>query len=164
MYGQRRLLFSVGDLNVRVSSETNDEINHLLSSTVVGSEGGMQYTMRNIAARIANYGDNIRFISVYLKTSLVAVIGTCYRDCRLGDQTYPVHTFGFSHFARSTRQKGSGRDCGEEQAGNDKEDSFRNQTLRYLESHICLNMRVLRREVDICCIVLLRGKTNDLRI
>jgi hypothetical protein len=79
-----RTVFSYKNLEVKVSSETNEEINALLSSTIVGSEGGMQYTMRDIATKIANYGKSIRLVSLIRNYSLAAVIGACYRECNLG--------------------------------------------------------------------------------
>lgn len=125
-----RVIFSVRDLKVKVSSETNEEINTLLSTTVVGSEGGMQYTMRNIAARIANYGQSIRFISVHLKTSLAAVIGTVYRECSLGATNHSCTYLRFLSFRQQYQTEKFVAGKRRRKAENDREDSFRNQTLR----------------------------------
>jgi len=125
-----KTIISVGDLNVRVSSETSDEINNLLSSTIVGSEGGVQYTMRNIAARIANYGKTIRLISVHLRSSLVAVIGTCYRDCSLGDLAYPSTYLRFLSFRPQYQTARFMPGLRKNTTGIDKDDSFKSRTLR----------------------------------
>ena len=125
-----RVIFSVRDLKVKVSSETNEEINALLSSTIVGSEGGMQYTMRNIGARIANYGQSIRFISVHLKTSLAAVIGTVYRQCSLRETHHHCTYLRFLSFRQQYQTEKFVAGQGRRKAENDREDSFRNQTLR----------------------------------
>lgn len=117
------------NLEVRVSSESDDEVNDLLASTVVGSEGGMQYTMRNIPARIANYGDSIRLVSLVRNYSLAAVIGACNRECSLGGTLHNCVYLRFLSF-RQQYQTGkvvhhAARDPHQKQEG----DSFRNQTL-----------------------------------
>lgn len=119
------------NLEVRVSSETDDEINDLLSSTIVGSEGGMQYTMRNIPARIANYGNSIRLVSLIRNFSLAAVIGVCYRECSLGGTLHNCVYLRFLSF-RQQYQTGkvvhnSAHEVHQQQEG----DSFRNQTLGF---------------------------------
>ena len=117
------------NLEVRVSSESDDEINDLLASTVVGSEGGMQYTMRNIPARIANYGDSIRLVSLIRNYSLAAVIGACFREGSLGGTLHNCVYLRFLSFRQQyqtdMRKRKGGHEAHQKQEG----ESFRNQTL-----------------------------------
>jgi len=125
-----KVIFSFRDLHVKVSPETTREINELLSSTVVGSEGGVQYTMRNIEARIAGYGDSIRFISVILKNKLAAVIGTCYRECSPGVPGHQCTYLRYLSFRQQYQTEKFRPGLRKRKAENDRQDSFRNQTLR----------------------------------
>jgi hypothetical protein len=118
------------NLEVRVSTESDDEINDLLASTIVGSEGGMQYTMRNIPARIANYGTSIRLVSLIRNYSLAAVIGTCHRECSLGGT---LHNCIYLRFLSFRQQYQTGRvvhNTKKEEHEQHEGDSFRNQALR----------------------------------
>jgi hypothetical protein len=67
-----RVVFNYKDLEVRVSDHANDEILFLLDHTIQGSEGGMRYSLQNVAPRIDAYKDNIRFVSLYKKNQLTA--------------------------------------------------------------------------------------------
>lgn len=75
-----RTLFSYKGLEVRVSGEACDDVRRLLSETVMGSEGGMQYRVRNIPAKLEAYGDRVRLVSLWRNFSLAGVIGACYRE------------------------------------------------------------------------------------
>jgi len=125
-----KTLFSVKDINVIVSSDTNEEINALLSSTIVGSEGGIQYKMRNIAARIAGYGKDIRFIAVYLRSSLAAVIGACYRECTIGTLTHKCTYLRFLSFRQQYQTERFRPGLRRNKKENAENDSFRNRVLR----------------------------------
>ncbi|MBA4321472.1 MAG: hypothetical protein C0408_01510, partial [Odoribacter sp.] len=74
-----RVVFNYKDLDVRVSDHANDEILYLLDHTIQGSEGGMRYSLQNVAPRIEAYKDNIRFVSLYKKNQVTGTIGSCYR-------------------------------------------------------------------------------------
>ncbi|MFO7574120.1 MAG: hypothetical protein R6W67_03075 [Bacteroidales bacterium] len=75
-----RTVFSYKGLEVKVSGEACDEVERLLSETVMGSEGGMQYVVRNIPEKLEAYGDRIRLVSLWRNYSLAGVIGACYRE------------------------------------------------------------------------------------
>lgn len=79
-----RSLFNYEDLEIRISDYANEDILYLLNHTVIGSEGGMRYSLRNIEPRIEGYGDKIRFVSLYKKKLLVGCIGICYRLTGVG--------------------------------------------------------------------------------
>ncbi len=66
-------------LELRMVNKADDEIVSLLENTVLGSEGGMQYSMQNIGERIVNYGNGLSFMALYKKGSLAGVIGLCRR-------------------------------------------------------------------------------------
>jgi hypothetical protein len=68
-----------GKLEVRRIMKADDDIIGLLRSTVLGSEGGMRYTMLNTPERIATYGDGLSFLAYYKRNSLKGVIGLCRR-------------------------------------------------------------------------------------
>jgi len=74
-----KVLFNYQDLEIRISDYANEDILYLLNHTVIGSEGGMRYSLRNIEPRIKGYGNKIRFVSLYKKNQIVGCIGACYR-------------------------------------------------------------------------------------
>jgi hypothetical protein len=69
-------------LEVRKLPSANDEVIALLKETVLGSEGGMRYSMQNTPERIATYGDGLSFLALYKRNSLKGVIGLCRRIIR----------------------------------------------------------------------------------
>ncbi|MFZ2286801.1 MAG: hypothetical protein WAV93_07440 [Bacteroidales bacterium] len=66
-------------LEVKRVRKPDDEIIALLKATVLGSEGGMRYSMQNTPERIRSYGDGLSFMALYKKSSLKGVIGVCRR-------------------------------------------------------------------------------------
>ena len=66
-------------LEVRRVRKADEDIISLLKSTVLGSEGGMRYSMQNTEERIKSYGDGLTFMALYKKSSLKGVIGVCSR-------------------------------------------------------------------------------------
>ncbi len=67
-------------LEVRRVRKPDEEIVSLLKETVLGSEGGMRYSMMNTGERIKSYGDGLTFMALYKKSSLKGVIGVCRRE------------------------------------------------------------------------------------
>jgi len=66
-------------LEVRVTDHANEEILGILNHAVQGSEGGLRFSLQNIAPRIAAYKDQIRFISLYKKNRITGTVGACFR-------------------------------------------------------------------------------------
>ena len=66
-------------LEIRRLSKADDDVIALLKDTVLGSEGGMRYSMQNTPERIATYGDGLSFLALYKRNSLKGVIGLCRR-------------------------------------------------------------------------------------
>ncbi|MBE0673902.1 MAG: hypothetical protein IH591_04505 [Bacteroidales bacterium] len=122
-------VFSYKGLEVSVTSEADDDVISLLSSTVVGSEGGMQYTMRNIGQRILAYGDNIRLVSLRRNYTLAGVIGTCYRECRLGGIIDRCTYLRFLSFRQTWQTEKVFTKRERHSDKNSETDSFKRQTL-----------------------------------
>lgn len=72
-------LFGYHDLELKLSDFANEDIEYLLNHTLLGSEGGMRYALKNVNERITAYGDKIRFVSLYKKGHLIGTIGSFYR-------------------------------------------------------------------------------------
>ena len=66
-------------LEGRKVRKADEDIIDLLKSTVLGSEGGMRYTMMNTPERISTYGDGLSFLALYKRNSQKGVIGLCRR-------------------------------------------------------------------------------------
>ncbi len=77
------------NLEVRKVNEADEEIITLLRETVLGSEGGMQYSMQNTPERIRAYGESISFMALYKRNSLKGVIGLCQRTITNRGIRYP---------------------------------------------------------------------------
>ena len=75
-------------LELKKADNADEEILALLDETVIGAEGGMQYTMQNIAAKIKAYGSGIYFLSLYRKSRLAGVIGMCRRTTSTAGKNY----------------------------------------------------------------------------
>ncbi|MCU0460302.1 MAG: hypothetical protein MUE37_14590 [Bacteroidales bacterium] len=88
MLDQERLL-DYKKLEVRKVSKADEDIIELLKSTILGSEGGMRYTMMNTPERIRSYGDRLSFLALYKRNSLKGVIGLCRRITSNRGTKYP---------------------------------------------------------------------------
>lgn len=51
----------------------------MLENSVLGSEGGLRYSVQNIRERIKYYGSGLSFIALYKKNNLAGAIGLCRR-------------------------------------------------------------------------------------
>src|SRR5512136_751173 len=76
-------------LEVKVSDFASEGILNILNHSVQGSEGGMRFALQNIGQRIAAYGDQIRFISLYKKNKITGTVGACFRMSGQGPLRYP---------------------------------------------------------------------------
>lgn len=117
------------DLDIKISDFANEDILFLLNNTVLGSEGGMRYSLQNINTRINEYGDKIRFISLYLKGQLAGTIGACYRITGQGKLKVPssyLRYLAFQPLYQSEQTAGGSR---RELKREEKEDSFRYRVL-----------------------------------
>ena len=76
-------------LEVRVSDHANEGILDILNHAVQGSEGGIRFSLQNIASRIEAYKDQIRFVSLYKKNKITGTVGACFRISGQGALRYP---------------------------------------------------------------------------
>ena len=83
------MLLIIRDLKSRVSDHANEGILDILNHAVQGSEGGLRFSLQNIAPRIAAYKDQIRFVSLYKKNQITGTVGSCFRISGQGNLSYP---------------------------------------------------------------------------
>ena len=100
-------LFDYRGLEVRVSDYANEGILDILNHAVQGSEGGLRFSLQNIAPRIAAYKDQIRFVSLYKKNQITGTVGSCYRVSGQDNLRYPTSYLRYLAF-QSTYQSDSG--------------------------------------------------------
>jgi hypothetical protein len=84
-----RSVFNYKGLEVRVSDNANEGILDILNHAVQGSEGGLRFSLQNIAQRIAAYKDQIRFVSLFKKNEITGTVGACFRISGQGHLHYP---------------------------------------------------------------------------
>ncbi len=105
----RRVIFNYKGLDAVLSHNSNPGIDSLLSSTILGTKGGMRYMLRSITSRIAAYR-NIWFVSLYKGNRLTGTIGLCYREISQGDNklngTYLRYLAVIPGFQTSVENKG----------------------------------------------------------
>lgn len=124
-----RSVFSYKGLEVRVSDHASEGILDILSHAVQGSEGGLRFSLQNIAPRIEAYKDKIRFVSLYKKNQVMGTIGSCYRISGQGNLKFPTSYLRYLAF-QTTYQSGSGwRKRKKAVIKTDKDDNFKQKTL-----------------------------------
>ena len=122
-------VFDYKGLEVRVTYYANDGILDILNHAVQGSEGGLRFSLQNIAPRIAAYRDQIRFVSLYKKNQIMGTVGSCFRVSGQGNLQYPASYLRYLAF-QSTYQSGSGwRRRRKALIKPEKDDSFKQKTL-----------------------------------
>lgn len=124
-----RVVFNYKDLDVRVSDHANDEILYLLDHTIQGSEGGMRYSLQNVAPRIDAYGDKIRFVSLYKKDQVTGTIGSCFRMSWLGKLMYPATYLRYLAIQSTYQLEPGWRKRKNILLKPEREDSFKQKTL-----------------------------------
>jgi hypothetical protein len=90
-------------LEIRVSDHANEGMLDILNHAVQGSEGGLRFSLQNIAPRIAAYKDQIRFVSLYKKNQIMGTVGSCFRISGQGNLCYPTSYLRYLAF-QSTYQ------------------------------------------------------------
>ncbi len=124
-----KTVFNYKGLEVRVSDHANDGILDILNHAVQGSEGGLRFSLLNIAPRIAAYNDQIRFVSLYKKNHITGTVGACFRISGQGPLRYPTsyirylafHSLYQSDIRRKRRPKAAIRQ--------EKDENFKKKTL-----------------------------------
>lgn len=85
-----KTILNLHGLEVRVTDAADDGILEILNHAVQGSEGGLRFSLRNIADRIKAYNDKIRFVSLYKKKRITGTVGACFRVSGQGNLCYPT--------------------------------------------------------------------------
>jgi hypothetical protein len=122
-------LFEYKGLEIRVSDYANEGILDILNHAVQGSEGGLRFSLQNIAPRIAAYKDQIRFVSLYKKNQITGTVGSCFRVTGQGSLRFPSSYLRYLAF-QSTYQSDSGwRRRSRAVIKPEKDDNFKQKTL-----------------------------------
>jgi hypothetical protein len=96
-------IFDHNGLEVRISDYADEDIMEVLNHAVQGSEGGLRFSLQNIAPRIAAYKNSIRFVSLYKKKHIAGTVGSCFRVSGQGKLKYPTSYLRYLAF-QSTYQ------------------------------------------------------------
>ena len=116
-------------LEVKVSDFASEGILDILNHSVQGSEGGMRFSLQNIAQRIAAYGDQIRFISLYKKNKITGTVGACFRISGQGALRYPSTYIRYLTFQSTYQTDINWRKRKKAVIKHEPEDSFKQKTL-----------------------------------
>ena len=134
-------LFDYKGLEVRVSDHANEGILDILNHAVQGSEGGLRFSLQNVAPRISAYKDQIRFVSLYKKNHVTGTVGSCFRVSGQGMLHYPTSYLRYLAF-QSTYQSDVGwRKRRKELIKPEKDDSFKQKTLEIFSKPHLLDLK-----------------------
>src|SRR3972149_2066040 len=124
-----RSIFKYEGLEVRVSDHATEGILDILNHSVQGSEGGLRFSLQNIATRIAAYKDQIRFVSLYRKNQITGTVGSCFRISGQGKLRYPSSYLRYLAFQSTYQSAPNWRKRTHPLIKHEKDDSFRQKTL-----------------------------------
>jgi hypothetical protein len=116
-------------LEVRVSDYANEGIIDILDHAVQGSEGGLRFSLQNIAPRIAAYKDQIRFVSLYKKNHITGTVGSCFRMSGQGKLRYPTSYLRYLAFQATYQSDLTWRKQRKAILKPEKDDNFKQKTL-----------------------------------
>jgi hypothetical protein len=132
-----RSVFNHKGLEVRVSDHANDGILDILNHAVQGSEGGLRFSLQNIAQRIAAYGDQIRFVSLFKKNDIKGTVGACFRISGQGHLRYPSTYIRYLAFQSTYQSEANWRKREKAVIKPEKDDNFKEKTLEiFSKPHI----------------------------
>ena len=122
-------VFNYQGLEVKVSDYANDGILDILNHAIQGSEGGLRFSLQNIAPRIEAYKDQIRFVSLYRKNQITGTVGSCFRISGQGPLRYPTSYLRYLAFQSTYQSDLNWRKRREAHIKPEKDDSFKQKTL-----------------------------------
>ena len=132
-----RSVFNYKGLEVRVSDNANEGILDILNHAVQGSEGGLRFSLQNIAQRIAAYKDQIRFVSLFKKNEITGTVGACFRVSGQGHLHYPSTYIRYLAFQSTYQSDTNWRKRGKAVIKPEKDDTFKQKTLEiFSKPHI----------------------------
>jgi hypothetical protein len=124
-----KIIISFKGLEVKVTDHANEGILDILYHTVLGSEGGLRYQLRNISSRIDAYKDQIRFISLYKMNRITGTVGACFRITGCGNLRYPSTYIRYLAFQSSYQADTVVKKRKREIIKPEKDDSFKEKAL-----------------------------------
>jgi len=124
-----RTILDYKGLEVRVSDHANEGILDILNHAVQGSEGGLRFSLQNIAQRISAYGDKIRFVSLYRKNQVTGTVGSCFRISGQGPLRYHTSYIRYLAFQSVYQSDPGWRKRRREIIKPEKDDRFKEKTL-----------------------------------
>ena len=124
-----RGLFNYKGLEVKVTDHASEGILDILDHAVQGSEGGLRFSLQNVAQRIAAYNHNIRFISLYKKNQITGTVGACFRMSGQGKLRFPSTYIRYLAFQSSYQSDIGWRKKSKTVIQPEKDDSFKQKTL-----------------------------------
>jgi len=124
-----RSVFNFKGFEVRVSDYANEGILDILNHAVQGSEGGLRFSLQNIAPRIAAYKDQIRFVSLYKKNQITGTVGSCFRISGQENLRYPTSYLRYLAFQSTYQTDLNWRKRKEALIKPENDDSFKQKTL-----------------------------------
>jgi hypothetical protein len=125
---ERKVLDYKG-LEVKVSDYANEGILDILNHAVQGSEGGLRFSLQNIAPRIGAYKNQIRFVSLYKKNQITGTVGSCYRLSGQGKLRYPSSYLRYLAFQSTYQSDLTWRRRRKALIKPEKDDTFKQKTL-----------------------------------
>ena len=136
---ERKVLDYKG-LEVRVSDYANEGILDILNHAVQGSEGGLRFSLQNIAPRIAAYKDQIRFVSLYKKSQITGTVGSCYRITGQGKLRHPSSYLRYLAFQSTYQTDLNWRKKKKALIKPEKDDTFKRKTLEIFSKPYLLDL------------------------
>src|SRR5450759_783166 len=124
-----RIVYKYNELEVKVSDYANEGILNILDHAIQGSEGGLRFSLQNIAQRIAAYKDQIRFVSLYKKNKITGTVGSCFRVSGQGYLKYPTSYLRYLAFQSTYQSDLTWRERRKELKKPEKDASFKQKTL-----------------------------------
>ena len=125
---EKKILDAQG-LEVRVSDFASEGILNILNHAVQGSEGGLRFSLRNIAPRIKAYGDQIRFLSLYKKNNITGTVGACFRMSGQDNLQVPSTYIRYLAFESTYQTDLNRKKRGKSVIRAEQDDSFKRRTL-----------------------------------
>jgi hypothetical protein len=134
-------LFDYRGLEVRVSDYANEGILDILNHAVQGSEGGLRFSLQNIAPRIAAYKDQIRFVSLYRRNQITGTVGSCFRVSGQGNLRYPSSYLRYLAFQSTYQSDLTRRNRRKTLIKPEKDFSFKQKTLEIFSKPHLLDLK-----------------------
>src|SRR4030042_6041166 len=124
-------------LEVRVTDYATEGILDILNHAVQGSEGGIRFSLQNIASRISAYKEQIRFVSLYRKSKTTGTVGACFRISGQGALRYPSTHIRYLAFQSKYQSDINWRKREKAVIKPESDDSFKQRTLEiFSKPHI----------------------------